>query len=89
MKYVAPEGASGITIASEEYKVDKKGHVSVPDETDPSLMASHGYTAAPTNVQESKSSKKAEQAEAEKLAAEQVEAEKLAAEQAEAEQPKE
>lgn len=68
MKYVAPEGASGITINGEEYKVDKKGLVSVPDETDPSLMASHDYTAAASNVQESKPSKKSE---AEKLAAEQ------------------
>lgn len=81
MKYKAPEGCTGISVGGEQFNVDEKGHIKVPDNGDyHALLAPHGFVPVAAAEQA-----KAETA-AEKKAREK--AEKLAAEAAAAEQAK-
>jgi len=44
MKYQAPEGCTGISVGGEQFNVDNKGQIEVPENGDyHSLLAPHGF----------------------------------------------
>lgn len=63
MKYQAPEGCTGISVGGEQFNVDDKGQIEVPETGDyHSLLAPHGFKQVALTAEEIAAATKAAEA---------------------------